>query len=256
MEETYTTRAIILNRYPFREHDSKAAIYSLDRGKLELIARGTKKLSSKLAGHLEPISLSKIMVVRGKQYDYVGSAISENCFLNIKSDLEKLQYAGQAINVFGKLIKEEQADENIFTLIEEYINLLDKAEFEAHNIELFYHFFVLKLLSLLGYTPELYNCVICKNKLKEPNGNLFDVAKGGVICANCSKKSPTSPPTPLLIRKGEINCLKDCLTISENCIKILRLVIDKELSQLISLDINNESKKETCKVINSFLDYR
>ena len=47
MEETYNTKAIILNRQPFRERDSRVTIFSLERGKLILVARGTKKITSK-----------------------------------------------------------------------------------------------------------------------------------------------------------------------------------------------------------------
>ena len=43
MEETFYTRAIILKRSPWRENDSKVTVYSLERGRLELVARGTKK---------------------------------------------------------------------------------------------------------------------------------------------------------------------------------------------------------------------
>ncbi|MFH1822239.1 MAG: recombination protein O N-terminal domain-containing protein [Patescibacteria group bacterium] len=43
MEETYTTKAIVLNRQPFRENDSRVVVYSFEQGKMELVARGTKK---------------------------------------------------------------------------------------------------------------------------------------------------------------------------------------------------------------------
>lgn len=43
MEETFYTGAIILKRSPWRENDSKVIVYSLEKGKLELVARGTKR---------------------------------------------------------------------------------------------------------------------------------------------------------------------------------------------------------------------
>ena len=69
MEETFNTKAIILKREPFWEADTRVVVYSLEKGKLHLIARGTKKISSKLAGHLEPMNFVDLMVVRGKQFD-------------------------------------------------------------------------------------------------------------------------------------------------------------------------------------------
>jgi len=238
MEETYTTKAIILNRQPFREVDSRAVIYSWDKGKLELIARGTKRIFSKLAGHLEPISLSQIMVVRGKQFDYIGSAVNENCYFNIKNDLEKLQSAGQAIGLFNKLIKEDGGNdaELFFGLLKDFLNILNNDQCLMINVQLLYHFFALKLLVALGYGPELYNCLICKNKLK-PEENYFGPAKGGIICANCSRNNRLD------------------LTITEDCVKVLRLAVNKNLNKLIKLNIKNKTKKEICKIISSFLEY-
>lgn len=242
MEETYTTKAIILNRVLFREVDSRTTIYTLDRGKLELVARGVKKLSSKLAGHLEPISLSNIMVIRGKQFDYVGGAVNENCYFNIKNDLERLHYAGQAISLFNKLIRgNDQTDAGaLFGLLKEYLDTLNY-ELKIKNYELLYSFFIFKLLVILGYRPELYNCVACKNRLNKPEGIKFYLDRGGIICANCSEKNTL--------------LLDNSLTISENCVKVLRLVINNNLVHLKNLQIDKKSEKEICNIINSFLDY-
>ncbi len=105
MEATYQIKAIILNRMAFSEDDTKVIIYSQTKGKLELVARGTKKIKSKLAGHVEPITLSDLMVVHGRQYDYVGNAVTQKSFANVKSDLDKLMIVGRIISIFNKIIK-------------------------------------------------------------------------------------------------------------------------------------------------------
>jgi DNA repair protein RecO (recombination protein O) len=126
MDETYATKAIVLNRQPFRENDSRVILYSRDRGKLELIARGTKKINSKLAGHLEPLSLSSIMVVRGRQFDYIGGAAAINCFIDLKSDLAKLAAAGQAVKATSELIKTGIDDNYIYLLLLDFLEILNK----------------------------------------------------------------------------------------------------------------------------------
>ena len=233
MDETYTTKAIILKRFSFRENDSKAIVYSRDKGKLELVARGTKKINSKLAGHLEPISLSDIMVVRGRQYNYIGSAVSNNCYKIIKGDLDKLQIAGKAIKNFNKLIKEEQADKKIYILLQEFFNEINKKDLIA-DYELLYNFFILKLLVILGYGPELYYCVGCRQKIR-PKGNKFDFIKGGIICNNCKTGNN--------------------LTISENCIKVMRFAINEKFANLSKLKIKNSISNEIKKIVSSFLEF-
>src|SRR3989338_1050697 len=153
MEETYNVKAIILNRKSFSEGDSRVIVYSRENGKLELTARGAKKIKSKSAGHLEPLNLSDIMVVRGRRYDYVGAAVSENCFSNIKNDLAKLAVAAQAVKIVDQAIRPGVVDEKIFELLEEYLEVLDTAKKDffarggsALGEKIFASFFVLKLL--------------------------------------------------------------------------------------------------------------
>ncbi len=236
MDETFTTTAIVLQRQSFRERDSKVTLYSLNKGRLDLVARGTKKLNSKLAGHIEPFNLAKLMVVRGKQFDYIGSAVSEDCFGEIKSDWEKVRIVGKAIGDFNRLIKPGQADENLFILLKNFLTVLNKREAIKTDLDLFLHFFILKLLAQLGYQPELYQCVVGKEKI-EPGNNKFNVKKGGLVCRNCAKTS-------------------QYLTISDDCIKILRLALGEDLNKLVNLKISNHLIKETTKIINSFFKYQ
>jgi len=246
MEATYQIKAIILNRMAFSEDDTKVIIYSQTKGKLELVARGTKKIKSKLAGHVEPITLSDLMVVHGRQYDYVGNAVTQKSFANVKSDLDKLMIVGRIISIFNKIIKFSQAEKNVYDLLENFLNLFDTDIIPPANYNLLASFFIFKLLVELGYQPELSYCVNCKNKIT-PKDNKFDLGKGGVICKDC-----TSPETPPLIKRGDKG---KRLTISDNGIKLLRLVNQYNLSKLIKIKINEKLKKEVINIISSFLNY-
>lgn len=231
MEETYNLTAIILNRRPFAEDDGRVVVYSRERGKLDLVARGVKKIKSKLAGHLEPLSLTDIMAVCGRQYDYAGAAVSENCFFNIKNDLAKLAAAGQAVKIFDKLIKPGVADEAIFDLLKDYLEVLN---FKKSGFDVLNWFFIFKLLVALGFKPELYNCVNCGGKIT-PVGMKFDLARGGLICGKCRAEQG--------------------LTISENAVKLLRLAERDSLEKLIKIKIDKKTEKETAALINKFFRY-
>ena len=247
MEETHSTKAIILDRKPFKECDTMVSVFCLDRGKLGLVARGAKKMSSKLAGHIEPVTLSNIMIARGRQYDYLAAAVNENSFINIKNDFNKINAAGRAINIFKTLIKENEKDENLFYLLCDFLNILNNPKRETppfaeaaeggQNSKLFFSFFVLKLLAQLGYKPELYDCAVCKDKIT-PNNNKFDLTKGGVVCAACAGAG-------------------DLLTITDNCIKVLRIILNSDFNKLSRLKININAKLEIeiKETISSFYKY-
>ena len=234
MDETYITKAIVLNKESFRENDSRVIIYSQDRGRLDLIARGTKKVLSKLSGHVEPISLTDIMVVKGRKFDYIGGAIARESYNNIKDDLDKLEAAGRGLRLFNKLIKPEQAEEAIFKFLSDYLNILNFSRVNL-DYELLYYFFTILFLSKLGYQPELFNCIKCKKSINSRN-TVFNYAQGGLMCANCFKA-------------------KHNLTISKNCVKVLQFAVKNDLGKLIKLKISAPTKAEIIKTISSFYQY-
>ncbi len=236
MEETYQLKAIILDKKSFREHDAKVTVFSLEKGKLELVVRGVKKLKSKLAGHTEPFTLSNIMAIRGKQFNYAGSAFGENYFQGVKEDLNKLYAAGQAVMIFKKIVKEGEEDEKLFCLLRDFLNFLEKSQLWVMGYQLSVNFFILKLMVKLGYKPEMYNCLACKSKT-EPNGNSFNISKGGLVCLKCNRPNNTH-----------------ALTISDNCIKVLRLTTDdnNNFEKLAKLKINKNLTKEVIEIVESF----
>lgn len=235
MNETYNTTAIILKRQVFRECDSRVVVYGDKIGKIDLIARGTKKTESKLAGHLEPISLSSLMVVRGRRFDYIGSAFNKNAFINIKNDLDKINIASEAIKIFHKLVKEGEKDEKIFVLLVEFLEELN-SEVDKADLQLFFDFFIFKFISDLGHTPELYNCVVCKNKIK-PNNNKFDLPRGGIVCPDCRKKE------------------NNLLAATNESIKVLRFILKNDFKSLTKLSINDNLSAEINMLISSFYNY-
>jgi len=236
MEETFNIKALILNRKPFSEDGSRVTAYSENLGKLDLVARGTKKIKSKLAGHLEPISLVEIMVVRGKQYNYIGAAVSRESYANIKNNFDKIKAAGEVIKVFNLIIKFGESDQNIFLLLKDYFNFLDGASAKT-DYDLFVQLFIFKLLIKLGHRPELYSCVNCRKKIS-PSGNKFDLARGGLVCAKCS---------------GHNQFMQ--LTISDDCIKLLRLADKYDFNKLVKIKVNKKIEREIANIISSFLNY-
>jgi DNA repair protein RecO (recombination protein O) len=220
MEPTFSSKAIILNRYDWREADRLVSVYTQEYGRLSLLARGARKFSSKLAAHLEPISLSQILIIKGKGFDYVGSALMSEAFLGIKEDLNKLYFAGQALNFFKRLVGEGEKDEDLFNYLEKWLLSLDRAR--SHNREekegnslnkedgrfrlaLFYW----RVLSFLGYGLSLDSCVACQKKIIEGANSKINFSQGGLLCSLCQSKAVQSHH-------------QSSYPITDNCIKWLR----------------------------------
>lgn len=141
------TEAIILRSADLGETDRLLTIYSKEFGKIQVAARGTKKLESKLRCHLEPFSYSHLILVEGKNFRIVKDAILINQFLLMRKDLGKTKIAYEIMNIVDELIVGEEKDEEIW-------NLLSKALKELNVGDVIVKKFQDDLLKLLGYDPK------------------------------------------------------------------------------------------------------
>ena len=136
------TEAIILKKADLGEVDQLLTIYSKEFGKIQVLAKGTKKLESKLRCHLEPFSYSHLILIEGKSFRIVKDAILMDQFLPMRKNLEKIKITYQIVKLIDELIVGEEKDKEIW-------NLLVNA-FKELNIKNFQD----NLLKLLGYDPE------------------------------------------------------------------------------------------------------
>lgn len=233
-EETKNTLGIIIKRRPLKEYDRSVVIYTRDFGKLNLAVRGAERPSSKLAGHIEPFSLVEVMVIVGRHRDYLGAARSLDSRLAIKSDLNRLFYAGAALSALDKLTKEAEPDAELFFLTESFLEYLDvrKTPLEKEKGEILLAAFVWKLLTCLGYGPRLDFCLSCQIAVKSED-NHFDALKGGLICANCADEKFKERNEILpKISQGAVKVLK--FFLAHDFYQIARLAVDSDLIREIT----------------------
>src|SRR3989339_1308355 len=117
--------SIVLSRRDFREFDQMISVYTKERGKLNLLARGVKKIISKNSAHLEPFSLVDIEIARGKEIDHLTKVVPINYFSNIRADLQKSLAAGFIVSTTDKLLHTNEPDKRIFDLFVGWLNSLN-----------------------------------------------------------------------------------------------------------------------------------
>ncbi len=228
---TRLLEGIILRKQDYRENDRLFVIYTDELGKIEAVAKGVRKIKSKMAGHLELFSVVNLMVAPGKIYYQIAGADRVKNFLDIKSDLGKTVLASFALEIVDIFTKPGHPDEKTYKLLREFLKVLDEEKKKDFlKIYILTKFFSLKLLAFLGWTPELYSCVKCKNKIV-PAGNYFDAERGGLVCGECGR---------------------GLLPISTATIKIMRFVLENDLKKISALKIAKVQAKEIAKIIDAF----
>jgi len=232
----YNARGIIIGHQNWREADKFLSIYSEEYGKIKVMAKGARKITSKLAGSLEPLILANIMVARGKNNDtVVGSDVIIN-FKNTKNNLAKVWLAGFFCNLIDSSTKEHQKDTRIFQLLLESLHYLEAADIGDDKLTMVKFYFVWRYLVSLGYQPELYKCQVCGLKIL-PGANYFSNKRGGVLCHDCYSR------------------LKEGVSISENAMKVLRLIHSSLLKEAGRLKLTKPLSTELLSLTDDFLDY-
>jgi DNA repair protein RecO (recombination protein O) len=184
MVKKHKTEAFVLKEKEMNEADIVFFVFSKDFGRLDLLAKSARKISSKLRPQMELFSLVRVWFVEGKKGERLVEAKCIERFSRIKKDLERIFLVQKISEILDSLIKGPEKEEKIFNLLQEVFEKLNSFSFRKKE-ELFWYFFW-NLIWILGFLPNLKECDLCKSKVK---GNcFFSFEKGAIICLNCKRK--------------------------------------------------------------------
>jgi DNA repair protein RecO (recombination protein O) len=188
--------AIVLRHQDFGEADRLLTLLTAEMGKLTAIAKGVRKLSSRKAGHLEPFTRASLLLARGHGLYIVTQAETLDSFQSLREDLPRIGYASYVVELLDRFTYEEGENQAMFRLLKETLGRLD----EGSQIQLALHYYELRLLDLLGFRPQLFQCVVCQEEIKAED-QFFSCELGGVLCPACGKQKPGAVPVSLTTLK-------------------------------------------------------
>ena len=235
---TYRTKGIIIKYTDLREADRIITIFTSTLGKVRAVAKGVRKTTSKLGGHLEIFNMVELELAEGRNLETITAAQVSTSFSKVRSDLNKTSLACYLIELIDKLTPDEHCDTRIFNLVISTLEHLDKQK-ENANLEsdLIVQTFKIKLLKLLGFDPQLQKCVQCEADLKTSEAYYFSNLLGGVLCSQCRKYDRASPILPA------------------DVLKLLRVLDKHELSFVTNVDVPEPTVKVVSDILNSYLRF-
>ncbi len=137
---TSKLRAIILKRINFGEADKMVTAFSLEKGKVVLVAKGVRRIKSRRAPHLEP--LGEVELITHQNIITEAKSFSKREF-----DLKSLGFALYAAEIIDKLLPENQPHEEVYQLLKNYLQNSQLNENEAKK-------FAASLIWSLGFYPH------------------------------------------------------------------------------------------------------
>lgn len=152
----YQLTGFVLRRYNLGEADKILTIFSQQHGKVKAVAKGVRRGSAKLAGHLEPFCEVKLRLVKGKSLDIIigAEAVKIHDMQNLNE--QALLSAYLMCEMLDKMLPEGQANESGYDLLCESLAAL----VQKTDSLLVRQYFALKFLQTIGSQPELSNTSI------------------------------------------------------------------------------------------------
>jgi DNA repair protein RecO (recombination protein O) len=181
-ERLYRTEAIVLSRQDYGEAHRILTVYTPKRGKVQVIAKGVRKPMSRLGPHLEYFTRVRLMMAKGRDLDVVTGAETVDAHLGLRTNLEAFGHASHLAEMLNRLTQDRQANEAVYQLLSISLDLLAD---EVNPFAVTRHY-ELALLTLLGYRPQLYQCVGCHTDLQAVP-NALSGRLGGALCPNCRR---------------------------------------------------------------------
>ncbi|MXX18105.1 MAG: DNA repair protein RecO [Dehalococcoidia bacterium] len=175
----YRAEGVILRRRNLGEADSILTVFSGNEGKFEAIARGVRKARSRMRGHLEPLTRSRVLVAQGRNLDVFTQAETVDAYRRLREDLDASAEALYCLELVDRFTEEREPLPELYALLLEALSLLEEGNGPAVT-----RHFELRLLALLGYEPHIDGCVLCGDRLPEEE-TLLSPSAGGLVCRGC-----------------------------------------------------------------------
>ena len=147
----FKAQGIILKRKNTGEADRVVTVFTREFGKLRVIAKGIRKVSSKRAPHLEVFTRVSCVIHNGKTMDAVSEVSPISMYAGIREDLSKVSVAYYLCELIDSLVPERQEQDDMYALLVSSFETLEKPD---TNIYLLSREFTLELLWALGFLPR------------------------------------------------------------------------------------------------------
>lgn len=213
----YKAEAVVLRQRRLGEADKILTLFTAERGKMDAVAKGVRKPTSRKSGHVEPLMHVSLLVAHGRNLDIVTQAETLDSFLPLREDPRRLSAGLYVAELIDRYTIDQVESPPLFRLLVDTLGRLAVVP----DLDLALRFFELNLLAQAGYQPELRGCVLCSTPL-QPVPNWFSPTAGGAVCPACTPAHSGLRP------------------LSVNALKVLRLLLDGRFAEAARLRLSHD----------------
>lgn len=155
----------------------------------------------------------------GNSYS-INSCETIEVFYDIRTDLDKLKYAVHITKIVSDVTTENQ---NTYRVLQLYLNTLYMISETNKNLSLINSIFILRILSIIGFRPEINECKNCKTKEEL---SYFSFKDSGLKCKTCGRQD------------------KGAIEINVTTKDAIRYIVLADSKKIFSFEVPEETIKE------------
>ncbi len=235
----FSSPAILLKRIDFGDYDLIVSFFSLNRGRISVIAKNAKKSRKRFSGLLEPFTKLDIVCRKSRRngMPVLQEASMNSSFAGIRGALIETAYASYWAELIHGWLEEFKSQPEIYALLDYSLSALDQREVSPHAMSII---FQMRFLCMAGFAPHLSSCIACAQPLDDIPANtvVFDLAKGGIVCNGCSA--------------GDSRFRNP---ITKGTAKFLSWIQEYDTDAAMRLRFSGQSQAEAQQILEAFVPY-
>lgn len=211
---------IVLAESNMGDFDKMLTILTPNVGKISCVAKGARSPKSALLAGTQMFCFGEYLVFKGSQTYHINSVEPIEVFYNLRVDLDKLKYAVHINKIVQDVTHENQ---NCYKILQLLLNTLYTIAQTDKNLDMVLGVFKLRLLCILGFTPQIMECTTCKEKEML---TCFSIKENGLKCKICGKQDTST------------------ITISESTLNAIKYTVTAPPKKLYSFNLKDEALEE------------
>jgi DNA repair protein RecO (recombination protein O) len=242
----YSTEAIVLRRNDYGEADRLLTLMTPRLGKLRVMAKGARKITSRKAGHIELFTRTNLLIAKGRTFDIVSQAELIETYRLLREDMQRGSLAHYFCELVDQFGQEDNEDEALFDLLANGLRWLC----DAPDAKLAARHFELKLLTLSGYEPRLFRCALTDAPLEidqpsnaNSNSNaavhltVFSPQQGGVLCNAAARQA------------------REAVLLTPSALNLLRALQTKSFEAIRELQVSDDLHSQIERTMQRYMNY-
>jgi DNA repair protein RecO (recombination protein O) len=225
--------AIVLDCRDHGESDLIVTFFCQHHGRLTGIAKGAKRSKKRFVNKLEIFSSLRILhtTPKNNRLAFIAEADLLDGFISLRKDISCYTTANVIRELTLLATKEVEGDEELYPLLIWVFSSLNSGRAPLPTLI----FFLIRFFAIIGYSPQLDNCLGCGEQVQTETSYSFHISTGGIRCSRCNTNEA---PGKLKVSQGTLRSLTTALT--------------QPLERLHRLQLSANSQKEALSFLHSY----